>query len=120
MNSIIQKNIALNQRNQVQKEHRARVAAGEKIDRDWYSDDDDEDDLAYGPWEDLDEDRPVPTMTRQMVMRAIRDLYENQKRLENGVREAKTRANNAVGYAALALFALGFTLLSAAVRHFTN
>lgn len=111
MNSIIQKNIALNQRNQVQKEHRARVAAGEKIDRDWYSDDDNED-------SDDDEDNfPSPDLLTQMSLQSLRN---RQDELGREVVKAKTRATSALGFAALALFALGFTLLSTAVRHFTN
>lgn len=107
MNSIIRKN--LDQNNTIRR--RRALAAQNKISAEMDDYDSDEDD--FSTWDSEEGTFPSPELLTQMSLNNLRTRVEE---LSREVTKAKQRASSALGYAALSLFALGFTLLSAAVR----
>ena len=107
MNSIIRKNT--DQNNTIRRRRQLAEANAPRSEVDDY--DSDEDD--FPTWDSEEGTFPSPELLTQM---SLNNLRSRQDELSREVVKAKQRATSALGFAALAMFALSFTILSVAVR----
>lgn len=107
MNPVIKKNTERNKRIREQRQS----CVHNDLYADDYEDSDEDSDEAPMPWDDLEEERPVPVMTRATTAIAIRDLYERHSKTANAVRAVHSLTTSTLKYTVIALAASAVTLL---------